>query len=345
MDIPIESETLLSSYTTIGLGGCAKYFLKIQSCDQLQEFFSQYKPKKYLVLGGGSNLLIPDTGYDGYVLKLEMLGVEKIFENDTKVGYRVQAGENWDAFVRRTVLDGNFGVECLAGIPGNIGAVPIQNVGAYGQEVADTIVAVKVFDPEEGKFMTMAKQACQFGYRDSYFKHSYGAGLIVCEVEFCLDKAAKAPYKYRDLKDLSAYRTSDNASQYLQNVYDTVIKIRKAKGMVIDKQDPDSRSLGSFFKNPVVDQKAFDRLQEIDPNIPFYEFADKYKIPAAWLIEQAGIQKGLQHGGVGVSHKHSLALINISGTTSELLELAALITKKVDEKFGVVLEREPALVS
>jgi UDP-N-acetylmuramate dehydrogenase len=291
-----------------------------------------------LILAGGSNVVVGDAGFPGHVVLLRSRGVERIEQDQDHAVVRVAAGEPWDGFVARTVAEGFSGVECLSGIPGSAGATPIQNVGAYGQEVAQTVVAVRAYDRAQDRVVTMTPAECGFAYRSSVFKHD--DRRLVLEVDFRLAVSAdSAPIRYAELARQLGVEPGDRVP--LQQARDTVLKLRAGKGMVLDADDRDTWSVGSFFTNPV--------LPELPrPDMPHWPTEDgRVKIPAAWLIEHAGFHKGFTRGGgVAISSKHTLALTNRGdGTTEALLDLARTIRNGVQDRFGVVLHPEPVLIN
>jgi UDP-N-acetylmuramate dehydrogenase len=285
-----------------------------------------------LVLGGGSNVVVADAGWSGTVLRIASRGVRR--DGDV---FDVEAGEPWDALARGWVDDGRVGVECLAGIPGLTGATPMQNVGAYGQEVESIITSVRAFDRQQKKIVSLDRSECRFEYRSSIFRGS--DRWIITRVTFRLEKSeVSAPIRYAELAKALGIAEGERAP--LRTVRDTVVALRKGKGMVLDPDDSESVSAGSFFTNPIVALEIADRI-----GCPKFPAADgNVKIPAAWLIERAGFSKGFAMGRAHVSRKHALALVTDGATTGELLDLARAIRKGVHEKFGVVLEPEPILV-
>jgi UDP-N-acetylmuramate dehydrogenase len=265
-------------------------------------------------------------------------GITVVASDAESVVIRVAAGEPWDDLVARTVAEGWSGVECLSGIPGSAGATPIQNVGAYGQEVAQTIVAVRVYDREKDELRVMTPDECRFAYRSSIFKHA--ARWLVLDVDFRLARSDRsAPIRYAELARQLGVGIGDRVP--LTQARDTVLKLRAGKGMVLDPDDRDTWSVGSFFTNPVLDTLP-------DPAMPHWPGADgTVKIPAAWLIEHAGFSKGYSRGGgVAISAKHTLALTNRGdGTTAALLDLARDIRDGVRDRFGIDLQPEPVLIN
>jgi len=331
--------TSLGAFTTLRLGGPAGTLTVTTETDEavsaVRTADAGHEP--VLILAGGSNVVIADTGFPGRVVLLRTRGVHEVGRDAESVVVRVAAGEPWDGFVAGTVADGLSGVECLSGIPGSAGATPIQNVGAYGQEVAQTIVAVHAYDRVTDRVVAMTPAECRFAYRSSIFRHS--DRWLVLEVDFRLARSTdSAPIRYAELARHLGVAAGDRVP--LQQARDTVLKLRAGKGMVLDLQDRDTWSVGSFFTNPVL--PALPR-----PGMPSWPAGDgRVKIPAAWLIEQAGFGKGFTLGhGVAISSKHTLALTNRGdGTTAALLELAGVIRDGVRERFCVDLHPEPVLI-
>jgi UDP-N-acetylmuramate dehydrogenase len=341
----------LADHTTLGLGGPARHSVAATTEEELVEAIREARDEPVLILGGGSNLVVADEGFPGTVIRVATKG----FRVDGNM-VTVAAGEDWDAVVERTIAAGLAGLECLSGIPGLAGATPIQNVGAYGQEVSDTITGVRVYDREKQKITFYPNEQCGFGYRTSMFRGVPGGrppgiaqrgvpggrppGLaqrgddryVVLDVTFRLGEPA--PIRYAEL----AAAVGEAAS--LSGVRAGVLALRRRKGMVIDPADPDTRSAGSFFTNPILPVGA------VPADAPRFDAGEGLvKVPAAWLIEQAGFKKG-QAGadGVRISTKHTLALVNAGGTTAGLVALAREIRDGVRDAFGVELQPEPVLV-
>lgn len=299
------------------------------------------------MLGGGSNVVIADQGFPGTVILVRSRGVRVVDTDDETVTIRVAAGEPWDDVVTAAVAAGWSGLECLAGIPGSTGGTPIQNVGAYGQEVAETITAVQVYDRVSGELAWLAPAQCRFAYRDSVFKHSQR--WVVLAVEFQLRRSPyAAPVRYAELA--RALGVQIGARPPLPVVREAVLALRAGKGMVLDPADPDTYSAGSFFTNPVLDADGLARVRERADGAgepPAWPVAGGLvKVGAAWLIERAGFGKGYARDGVAISSKHTLALTNRGeGSTAALLALAGEIRAGVRDRFGVTLHPEPVLVS
>ncbi|MEO8210440.1 MAG: UDP-N-acetylmuramate dehydrogenase [bacterium] len=351
MIIDFQEDVLLSNYTTIGLGGKAKYFLECKTVNEINSVlnFSKDNNLKVQVISGGSNIIFPDEGFEGLVLKIDLKGI-KLIEEDDFVITKVSAGENWDDFVKIIIAKGLSGIECLSGIPGSVGAAPIQNVGAYGQEVKDTIVSLNAIDRDTFETVTFDNPECDFDYRLSRFKTNDKDKYIITEVSFRFKKNNQPEIKYPELQKYIEYHFdrshSDSLLEKLNQIRKSVLALRKKKSMLIDKDDPNSKSCGSFFMNPVLNEIEFEKFKSRAGrnDFPFYKTGENFKIPAAWLVEQAGFTKGYKKNGVGISENHSLALININGTSGELLKLAYEIEKKIMEKFGIKLYKEPVIV-
>jgi UDP-N-acetylmuramate dehydrogenase len=342
-DVTAAPQTVLSAYTTLRLGGPAGILTVATETDQVVATVRNATAdgRPLLVLAGGSNVVIGDGGFDGTVVLLRTRGVRVVEEHGDSVVVRVAAGEPWDDFVAYAVEQGLSGIECLSGIPGSAGATPIQNVGAYGQEVGHTIVAVHAYDREHGTIRVMSPAECGFAYRASVFKHN--DRYVVLEVDFRLVRSPEsAPIRYAELARRLGVEAGERVP--LRQARDTVRKLREHKGMVLDPDDRDTWSVGSFFTNPVV---SADRWAELGLDAPHWPGDDgTVKIPAAWLIENAGFPKGFAGAGVAISSKHTLALTNRgTGTTEALLSLARTVRDGVRDRFGVELHPEPVLIN
>jgi UDP-N-acetylmuramate dehydrogenase len=295
-----------------------------------------------LVLAGGSNVVIGDDGFPGIVLLVRTTGIRVVEESGDSVVVRVAAGEPWDSFVSFAVTNGYSGVECLSGIPGSAGATPIQNVGAYGQEVSQTIVAVHAYDRRSDSVRVMSPLDCAFAYRKSIFKGN--DRFVVLEVDFRLTLSGdSAPIRYAELARSLGVEPGDRVPS--AQAREAVLKLRAGKGMVLDPHDKDTWSVGSFFTNPVISASAWAAFPQ--PDAPHWPGDDgTVKLPAAWLIEHAGFPKGFTGDGVAISSKHTLALTNRGGgTTTGLLDLARTIRDGVKDRFGIELHPEPVLVN
>jgi UDP-N-acetylmuramate dehydrogenase len=343
----LQRNVPLAPLTTLGIGGPAKHFVRAESVDEIREVMAwavaQREP--LFVLGGGSNVLIADEGFDGVVLQIDLRGITLREEDAESVLVYVAAGERWDDFVAFAVDRGWAGIECLSGIPGLTGATPIQNVGAYGQEVSETIIRVEAIERDTGRVVTLTNQECGFGYRQSVFKNAAKDRYIVVGVTFRLNPRGAGTIRYPELQKYLDEHDIDVRD--LRQVRGAVIAIRKRKGMVLDPSDPDTRSDGSFFMNPVMIAPRFDEFlrRAATKDVPHFPFGDQVKLSAAWLIEHAGFLKGFMHGNVGLSSKHTLAVINRGGGTArEVRELVGMIQERVRERFGVDIQPEPNFI-
>jgi len=348
----VEENKLLAPFTTLGIGGPARLFAAAKSEDDVPEAaaLAQKKGVQLFLLGGGSNLLVSDAGFDGLVLHMGLTGIRERDEaagSDKRV-YQVAAGEDWDQFVQRAVADNCAGIECLAGIPGTVGGTPVQNVGAYGQEVASAIEGVRAFDLAQNAFIEFTATECRFAYRRSRFNSTDRGRFVVTRVDFQLTSFGAPTLRYAELQKSFAA----DAKPSLREVADTVRQIRRSKGMLLEEGQPNSQSAGSFFKNPIVTEEQVAKIaagaNKRPPQFPAgpeLEYVGRVKVPAAWLIEQAGFTKGYAMGSAGVSTLHTLALVNLGGATArEILALAEQIRSAVALRFGIRLEMEPVLV-
>ena len=344
--VTIQENVRLASFTTLRMGGPARFFIRIDSTEDLIEGlrFAKSRELPVFILGGGSNLVVSDEGFDGLVFHMALGSGIAVDRSSEGVRVVVDAGVDWDALVLHLCRQGISGLECLAGIPGLTGGTPVQNVGAYGQEVADAIESVTVLDRTSLQTAELPNAACGFGYRKSIFNSTARDRYIVTRVTFLLAADAKPNLSYGDLAPLR-----DRSPSALE-VYDFVRAVRERKGMLIDQDRPsaDSRSAGSFFKNPVIPAEVFKRMElEQTEQIPHWAMPEgRIKLPAAWLIEHAGFRKGFALGGAGISSKHTLALINRTGTATcaELIRLRDTIAAGVLERFHIGLEQEPVFL-
>jgi UDP-N-acetylmuramate dehydrogenase len=345
-------DTPLAPLTTLRLGGAADRLATLATEDELVDAVrtADADGERLLLMAGGSNLVIADAGFPGLVLRIATRGIDRHADDGGRVRLTVQAGEEWDAVVAGAVAEGLAGIECLSGIPGSTGATPIQNVGAYGQDVSATVAAVRVLDRRSGAVEDLPPEACGFAYRSSAFRGRETHAVL--SVTFVLRRSRAAePIRYAELA--RALDVEPGATPPLNEVRDAVLRLRHAKGMVLDPADPDSVSAGSFFTNPILPAEEFAALERCaadrlgpDARPPRFPEPDgRVKTSAAWLIERAGFSKGYGDGPIGISSKHSLALVNRGGgTTAELVALARELAAGVRDVFGVALEPEPTLV-
>jgi UDP-N-acetylmuramate dehydrogenase len=344
--VKLEQNVPLAPLTTFKVGGPARYFVRAENESAVREAvdFARQKNLPLFILGGGSNLVIADSGFPGLVLQIGITGIE---QGSGKGIFTAGAGEDWDNFVAYSVERNYGGIECLSGIPGSVGGTPVQNVGAYGQEVAETIVRARVLDLDSGQIREIENRDSGFAYRTSIFNTSARGRYIVLQVTFRLTREAAPRIEYADLKKLFAGR---NSAPTLAETREAVRKIRRSKAMLIEAGDPDCRSAGSFFKNPMVMPAECDRINRSNAasgdRVPQFTGAEgKLKISAAWLVERAGFHRGYARGAVGISSKHALAIVNRGGATAaEIIALKNDIQSAVQEKFGIALQPEPVLV-
>lgn len=339
----IQENIPLAQFTTLKIGGPARYFGKAENeADVIEALaFADERGLPVFILGGGSNVLVSDGGFDGLVLQIALMGIDRTAGDGGRTIVTAYAGEDWDSFVAYCIEHDFAGVECLSGIPGFVGGTPVQNVGAYGQEVSETIISVRCFDRTSGKVVELSNGECGFAYRRSIFNSTERNRFVVLSVTFSLMPGGTPKLAYKELNEYFS-----GSKPLLGEVRDAVLAIRRKRSMVIDQNDPNSRSAGSFFKNPIVDGGKFVELQAVYPDVPSFP-ADpgKVKIPAAWLIENAGFHKGFALGNVGISSNHTLALINRGGATAEeLIRLKEMVQRAVADRFGIDLEPEPIFV-
>ncbi|MCY7347026.1 MAG: UDP-N-acetylmuramate dehydrogenase [Pyrinomonadaceae bacterium] len=348
MSFAIQTNVSLAEYTTLKIGGRARFFVSAKSESEVIQAldFADTNDLKLFILGGGSNILIADEGFDGLVLQIALKGVSIVKEKGESVYVEAAAGENWDEFVAFCIGKNLQGVECLSGIPGLIGGSPVQNVGAYGQEVSETIVSVRCFDKSVSRIVELTNAECEFAYRASVFNSSEKNRYIVLAVIFALQLGGAPKIVYRDLQNYFVGQKPD-----LAETREAVLKIRAEKSMVLDAQDPNSKSAGSFFKNPIVSRENLAKIEKRARTIgfeavPFFEIDENnVKIPAAWLIEKSGFDKGFEFGNVGISSRHTLAIINRGGATAQdVIGLKNFIQAKVQQRFAVELQPEPIFV-
>jgi UDP-N-acetylmuramate dehydrogenase len=341
----------LAPLTTIQIGGPAKYFVEAKTIAEVQEAvaYARSRSLPLFVLGGGSNLLIADAGWPGLVLKVAVHGIDRRngHDEDGRVLFDTGAGESWDRFVSHAVMARCAGVECLSGIPGSVGGTPVQNVGAYGQEVSETIASVQVLDLKDNQVRELCAEACGFGYRSSIFNTTERERFIILRVTYALTPDGSPRISYADLKRHFEGRES---APNLTETREAVRHIRTIKGMLLTPGDPNCRSAGSFFKNPVVSEEQHRDLEKRAAAkglfLPTYPaLASRKKVSAAWLVERSGFAKGFGLGRVGISSKHALAIVNRGGATAaDVVALKEEIQQRVQEIWGIRLEPEPVTV-
>jgi UDP-N-acetylmuramate dehydrogenase len=356
--LTIQENVPLAPLTTFQVGGPARYFIEARSETDVRDAVSLAAERRWplFVLGGGSNLVVADAGWPGLVLKISISGVSFEPAGD-EVPFSAGAGEDWDSFVALAVSNNCAGIECLSGIPGTVGGTPVQNVGAYAQEVSQTITRVRALEISSGIVREFTNADCGFAYRTSIFNSSQSGKHIVLQVNYQLRRGGAPHIQYADLQKFFA--TASGAPS-LQQVRDAVRAIRQSKAMLIVPGDEDCRSAGSFFKNPLVSATEADRVellaQQRAPGKKFPRYPaeeekagqsgqNHVKLSAAWLVEQAGFHKGYAHARVGISRKHSLAIVNRGGATArDILALKDEIQQKVFDVWGVRLQPEPVFV-
>lgn len=346
----VQENVPLAPLTTFRIGGPARFLIEAASSSEVEDAvaFAHERDLPLFILGGGSNLVIADAGWPGVVLKISIAGIEqRSGQFDGRILFDAGAGESWDRFVSQAVAAGCAGVECLSGIPGSVGGTPVQNVGAYGQEVSETIDSVEVFDLRDGQVRELCGEACGFSYRSSIFNTSERGRFIVLRVTYALIPGGAPHLEYADLR---RHFEKTDTTPTLAETREAVRAIRALKGMLIVPGDPDCQSAGSFFKNPVLAESQHEDLQKRAaqkgwtlPSYPALE--SKKKVSAAWLVEKSGFTRGYNAGHVGISHKHALAIVNRGGATAaEVLKLKDEIQQQVFETWGVRLEPEPVMV-
>ncbi|MEJ2109542.1 MAG: UDP-N-acetylmuramate dehydrogenase [Acidobacteriota bacterium] len=353
LSLSIRENVPLAPFTTLGVGGPARFLANIKHEDQIADAleFARVRACPLFILGGGSNIVVSDSGFQGLVVRMEIRGLQHLDgENGGLIS--VAAGENWDGFVERCVELNLAGLECLSGIPGTVGGAPVQNIGAYGEEVSNAILSTRVFDRESESFEELSGTDCRFEYRSSIFNTTQRDRYIIIKAAFALRPYGKPQIQYPDLQ----YQFSDRSKiPTVREVRRAVLQIRESKGMVLNAVQNDLKSAGSFFKNPVLDPEKVVAVENrardrgvLGPSETLPRFAapaGMEKLPAAWLVEHAGFKKGFTLGNVGISPKHSLAFINHGGAeTVELISLMKKVQEKVYSDFGVLLKPEPTFI-
>jgi UDP-N-acetylmuramate dehydrogenase len=354
--VKIQENVPLAQYTTLGVGGPARWFVETtDEADVLSAvLFARANGVPHFILGGGSNLLVSDEGFRGMVIRVESKGSVWLDEGNGFASIVSSAGTVWDEVVKLAVERNSAGIECLAGIPGSVGGSPVQNIGAYGQEISRTIVSVRALDLEADKVVHLSAQECGFGYRRSIFNSTHNGRYAITRVVYALKLDGSPHLEYRDLKEYFSERGDSRPS--LAETAKAVRAIRQRKGMLLVEDDPDACSAGSFFKNPVVPQEYIKPLSllakcsiEEVPQFPagfgYLPGDHAVKLSAAWLIELAGFHKGFAIGQAALSSKHVLAIINRGGATaSQILALRDAITHAVHERTAIHLEQEPVML-
>ncbi len=345
----IREHVALGPYTTLGVGGPARFFAETATEPDVRQAveWATERQLSLFILGGGSNLVISDSGWPGIVLKMSILGRNPLGPDNGREAVEYGAGEEWDRVVEQSVAANCSGMECLSGIPGTVGGTPVQNVGAYGQDVSETIVRVRAFDLQSGATVEFSNAECEFAYRSSRFNSRNRGRYVILAVTFATHPGGAPRLEYADIK---RYFETQPKPPTLANVREAVREIRHGKAMLLVEGDADARSAGSFFKNPVIAAEHYQRIFAIAESrhltLPKYPVGEgRVKVPAAWLVEQAGFHKGFTFGTVGISSRHTLALVNRGGATAtDVLALKDLVQKRVFDTFGVELQPEPVFV-
>ena len=338
----LYEDVSLADHSTMRLGGTAKYLTIIDDAEDLAEVveWAQKYSQPILAIGDGSNIIFRDSGWDGLVIVMKIRGFEVLSDGKKAALVKIGAGENWDNAVRQSVEKRYSGIEALSLIPGTAGAAPVQNIGAYGQEIANTLVELEAYDIQKKKLLKFKNRDCKFAYRESIFKTEQGKNYIITSITLKLSKSWMKPPFYQSLQDhLDAAGITDYSPA---NIRDAVIGIRNSKL-------PDPRAIantGSFFKNPLIKERQFKALQKTYPHMPSYDIgAGLYKIPAGWLLEQSGFRDYHHENGMGTYEKHALVFVNFSAKSYRDLALfKKMVVDKVKDQFGITLEQEPETI-
>ncbi len=351
MDITVREHVPLAPHTSMGVGGNARYWSSSSTLDQLRASieWARTRALPVQILGGGSNTIFADGTYPGLVIKVDLMGIEQIGDDGVDgLTLKAAAGEEWDDLVVHSIAADLSGIECLSGIPGLVGATPIQNVGAYGQEVAQTITEVRALHSESLEEVTFSGEECGFSYRNSRFKAADRGRFIITQVCFRLRRGVKPDLNYPELRE----RVQEAGDGTPTGVREAVLTLRRAKSMVLNPQDPNARSAGSYFLNPIILGPSMDAVEERwqavgdhRSDIPkFPESGGRVKISAAWLVENSGFGKGFRYGQAGISENHSLAIVAHGGRAADIVRLGEMIQEAVEKRFGIILEPEPVVV-
>lgn len=333
----------LADYTTMRLGGPAKYLIDVHSKIELQNTLKWAKSHNMptVTIGGGSNVLFTDEGFDGVVIVNKIKGFETIERDDAGVTIKIGAGENWDLVVKRSVEMGLSGLEALSMIPGTTGAAPVQNIGAYGQELANTFVKLVAYDLNTDEYVSLNKEQCEFGYRTSIFKNASPRRYIIASITLKLSQSWMNPPFYDSLQK---YFVKNSITEFSPSVVRVAVTAIRAEKLPDPK---DLASCGSFFKSAIVERTVFDQLRQKFPKIPGFELnKTEVKIPAGWLVEKAGYKGVSDENGMGTYSKHALVVVNNSAKSyQDLVDFTDKIVNEVQEQFGITLEREPELIT
>lgn len=341
----VKRDALGRDITTLEVGGPIDFIVEVLSVEELADVVrrTKYAALPLIVIGEGSNIIVGDDGLRGVVVILKMKSC-KIEENDNAAMVTVEAGVRWDDFVKNMVEEGYSGVEAMSGVPGTVGASPVQNIGCYGEELSDVFIELLAYDTIEEKLVTLSKKQCKFGYRTSFFKRDESRRYIILSIKLELTSGL---HKISQYPDLQAYFLENKINApSLADVREAVLSIRRGKSMVLDKSDVNTKSVGSFFTNPIISKNRLEKIQTKYGEVPYYNLASgEVKIPAAWLVEKSGFKKGYREGAVGISSNHSLAIINLAGASAaDILKLSDKIHEQVFKNFGVDLQKEPQVL-
>jgi UDP-N-acetylmuramate dehydrogenase len=341
-----QSDVSLASLCTMGVGGPARWFVEAHRETDVVDalHWAESRGAAVFILGGGSNVVIADEGFDGLVLNVDIRGIDRS-DCAGDAHYAVGAGEPWDPFVELTVQANLAGLECLSGSPGCVGGTPIQNVGAYGQDVSRTLTRVHAIDRRTRQPIVFSRDECRFGYRTSRFKREDADTFVITRVEYALTPEGVPTVSYADVVKFFERRGTERPA--LREVREAILDIRRQKGMVVEPPNPARRSCGSFFVNPVVSRELYLHMQSSAlEHVPHYDVdGTAVKIPAAWLIERAGFAKGTTRGTVGISPFQAQAIVNHGGASAkDVVRLAGDVKRAVQEKFGISLVPEPRFV-
>ena len=332
-----QENVSLCEFNTFKIGGNAKFFCVVRTIDELKEavIFAKENKLPFFVLGGGSNTLFRDEGYEGVIIKMEMSGRSIEKKSNNLINLNVTAGEDWDELVNLTVENNLYGIENLSGIPGTVGGAAVQNIGAYGAEVRDSIIEVEVLDTSDMVIKTFNNQECFFYYRDSIFKKSESKKYIVIKVLLRLKKNGRLNTSYKDIKEYFKDKSANNIS--LKELRNAILEIRS-------KKFPDLKKFGtagSFFKNPTVGRKFYEQLRKKYPQIPAYAVDENFRIPLAWILDKVCDLKGFKKGKVGLYRNQPLVLVNFGGASSnDVKKFADEIARTVKIKIGINIELE-----
>lgn len=346
----IKADVPVSTLTTFEIGGPARWLAEPSNLEELKQsiLFAREHALDVFPIGCGSNILASDAGFKGLLIKPKMQKLTVTIK-DEEATVEAQAGVIWDDLVAQTVEKDLAGLECLSGIPGQVGAAPVQNIGAYGQEAGTTIESVQVVDLETLETLSLSAASCAFAYRTSNFKTAWKGRYIITSVTFKLKVHGQATMRYQDLERFFADKVATDSTwrPTLAQVRQAVLKVRASKSMLYDKADPNHRCAGSFYLNPVISQAQAQQLKERWPNMPVYntDNPDMCKVSAAWLVDNAGFHKGFRYGKAGVSSAHTLALINPGQASAvDMLAFSELVKAKVKEVFNIQLKPEPIML-